>query len=324
MAVNGLFFIVSCFLLFWAGTFIINSLVRMAKFLGWKEFVVAFFVVAIASTIPNLSVGISSALHGIPELSFGDVVGGNVFDLTVTVALVVLVANGVLTKSKLVQVSSIFTLWIAILPLLLSWDKKIDRGDGIILIGFFFLYVFWLFSKKERFTQTYSGLRPSVIKEFKNFLKDIGRILFGVIFLLAGAEGIVRSSLFFANEFNLSLPVIGILIVGVGNCLPELYFALASARKGRTWMILGDIMGSVITPATLVLGIVALIHPIEIDDFSPFAIARLFLVISALFFFFAVRSGRKISTREALFLLGIYLLFVIFELFFKTELTKIL
>jgi cation:H+ antiporter len=113
------------------------------------------------------------------------------------------------------------------------------------------------------------------------------------------------------------LPLIGILVVGVGNCLPEIYFAIISARKGQTWMILGDLMGSIITPATLVLGLVALIHPIEIVDFSPFAIARFFLIISALFFFFCVRSGRKITRKEAIFLLFVYIAFVATELIFK-------
>jgi Ca2+/Na+ antiporter len=67
-------------------------------------------------------------------------------------------------------------------------------------------------------------------------------------------------------------------------------------------------------PATLVLGIVALICPIKITDFSPLIIARFFLIVSALFFFFFVRTGRKITKKEAFFLLGIYLLFVLVEI----------
>ena len=310
-------FIVSFLLLFWAGTFIIGSLMRIAKFLGWKEFVVAFFVIALASTIPNFFVGISSAFHKIPQLSFGDVVGGNMVDLTLAVALVVLVAKGLSTEGRLVQASSVFTMIVAILPLFLILDGVLGRGDGIILIGFFFFYVFWIFSKKERFAKVYDGQKVPLIKGLKIFLKDIGKIGLGIILLLAGAEGIVRSALFFANDLNLSLPLIGILVIGVGNCLPEIYFAIVSARKGQTWMILGDLMGSIITPATLVLGLVALIHPIEIVDFSPFAIARFFLIISALFFFFCVRSGRKITRKEAIFLLFVYIAFVATELIFK-------
>ncbi|HEB46106.1 MAG TPA: sodium:calcium antiporter, partial [Candidatus Nealsonbacteria bacterium] len=299
-----------------AGTFIIDSLMRIAKFLRWKEFVVAFFVIAIASSIPNFFVGISSALHGIPQLSFGDVVGGNIVDLTVAVALVVLITKGLPTTSNLIQVSSLFTILIAILPVVLILDGTLGRVDGILLIGFFFFYVFWLFSKKERFIKVYDGQKLPIVKELKTFFKDIGRVAIGIILLLLGAEGIVRSASFFAISFNLSLPIIGVLIVGTGNALPEIYFAIASARKGRTRMILGDLMGSVIIAATLVLGTVALIHPIEISDFSPFAIARLFLIISAIFFFFFIRTGRKITRKEALFLLLIYLIFLVSEIFF--------
>ena len=107
------------------------------------------------------------------------------------------------------------------------------------------------------------------------------------------------------------------LIVGLGNALPEICFAIASARKGQTWMILGNLMGSVIVLVTLVLGIVALLCPIEIPekDFSPFAIARIFLVISALFFFICVRTDQKITKKEALILVGVYILFVLSEIF---------
>ena len=312
-----LIFIFSIFLLFWSGTFIVDSLMRVAKFLRWKEFVVAFFVIAIASSIPNLFVGISSALHGIPQLSFGDVVGGNVVDLTVAVALAVLIAKGLPATSNLVQVFSLFTILIAVLPVFLILDGTLGRGDGILLIGFFFFYVFWLFSKKERFIKVYDGQKTPITKGIKFFFKDIGKIVIGIIFLLLGAEGIVMSASFFAISLNLSLPIIGILIVGLGNALPEVYFAIASARRGQTWMILGNLMGSVIIAATLVLGIVALINPIEIPDFSPFTIARFFLIISAIFFFFFIRTGRKITTKETLFLLAIYINFFITEIIIK-------
>jgi Ca2+/Na+ antiporter len=107
---------------------------------------------------------------------------------------------------------------------------------------------------------------------------------------------------------------VGILVVGLGNAIPETYFAIIAARKARNWMILGDLMGSVIVATTLVLGIVALIHPIEIVNFSPFAIARFFLIISAMFFLFFVRTERKITTKEALCLLGLYITFVLVEI----------
>lgn len=314
-----LIFIISCFLLYFSGKGIIESLIRIARFFGWKEFVVAFFIMAFAASLNNLFVGISSALHKIPQLSLGDVIGGNVIDLTIAVALAVLFAKGreIIAESRVIQTTSIFTMIAAILPLILILDKEISRIDGVILIIFFLFYIGWLFSKKERFSKVYNGNQLSILKEFKIFLTDLGRIILGVIFLLVAAEGIVRSTQFFAESFNLPLILIGILIVGVGNALPETYFAIVSARKGETWMILGDLMGAVIVSATLVLGTVALIYPIKILNPSPLLIARFFLIISALFFFFFVRTDKKITKKEALFLLSLYLIFVLTEILTK-------
>ncbi len=310
-------FIISCIILYFSGEWVISGLMRLAKFLGWREFVVAFLVMAFAASFPNLFVGISSALHKIPELSFGEVVGGNVVDLTLAVAIAALIAKGLPAASRTVQATSIFTIIIAVLPLLLILDGILTRGDGIILILCFGLYMLWLFSKKERFTRIYDNIKEPILKEFKLFFKDLGKVILGLILLLFAAEGIVRSARFFAESLNFPLALVGILIVSLGNALPETYFAIASARKGETWMILGDLMGAVVFPATLVLGIVALICPIQISDISSIAIARLFMIISALFFFFFVRTDRKITKREAFFLLTIYITFVLVEILAK-------
>jgi len=310
-------FIGSCALLFWSGKWLIEVLIRMAKFLEWREFVVAFIIIAIAASIPNFFVGITSAFHGIPQLSFGDVVGGNLVDLTLAVALATLFAKGLPAESRMVQTSAIFTMFVAILPLLLILDGTLGRGDGILLISVFFFYLFWLFSKKERFTKVYGSKKNSVIKQFRVFIKDLGRLILGVALLLLAAEGIVRSALFFSQSLDLSLALVGILIVGLGNAIPETYFAVIAARKVKNWMILGDLMGSVIMASTLVLGIVALIYPIEIPDFSPYAVARFFLIISAMFFLFFVRTDRKITKKEALFLFLIYITFVTVEILTK-------
>ena len=82
-------------------------------------------------------------------------------------------------------------------------------------------------------------------------------------------------------------------------------------------MVLGSLMGSVVIISTLVLGIVALIYPIQITDLSPFAVARFFLLISALFFLVFIRTDRKITAKEAIFLLFLYASFVIAEILIK-------
>jgi len=81
-------------------------------------------------------------------------------------------------------------------------------------------------------------------------------------------------------------------------------------------MVAGNLMGSIIFPVTLVLGVVALICPIRIIDFSPFFIGRFFLIISAVFFLIFIRTGKRISKKEAILLLFIYISFILTEILF--------
>jgi len=313
-----LIFLICCTLLYFSAEWVIGGLTRISRFLGWREFVVAFFVMAIAASLPNLFVGITSALHKIPQLSFGDVAGNNLVALTLAMALAVFFAGGSIpAESRTVQTTSIFTIIAAILPLLLILDGVLGKGDGIVLVLCFLAYIFWLFSKKERFTRVYDEHKPPITKGFSRLLEDLGKVILGAIFLVLAAQGIVSSAQFFAKNFNVSITLIGVLIIGLGSALPEIYFAIASAKKGETWMILGNLMGAVIVPATLVLGIVALICPIKIVNFSPLVIARFFLIISAFFFFFFVRTDRKITEKEGFFLFLIYISFLITEIIIK-------
>ncbi len=314
----SLLFLFCCLLLYFSGDWVVGGLMRTARFLGWKEFVVAFFVMAFAASLPNFFVGITSALKGIPELSFGDIAGNNLVALTLAVGLAALFAKkGIPAESRAIQTTSVFTLAAAILPLILIWDGELSRPDGGILILFFLFYLFWLFSKKERFSKIYNEGESLITKDFKNFVRDIIKVFFGIVFLIIAAQGIVASAQFFAQAFNFPLVMVGVLITGLGSALPEIYFAVISARKDEGWMILGNLMGAVIVPATLVLGIITLICPIKIVDFSPFVIARIFLIISTLFFFFFIKTGRHLTKKEAFILMGIYIIFILVEILTK-------
>jgi cation:H+ antiporter len=300
-----------------SGELIVKSLIKIAKFLGWKEFVVSFLVMAIIGSLPNLFVGISAALHNVPELSFGDIIGGNVVDMTLAVALAAIFAKKAIpAKSKTIHGTLLFTVMAAILPILLIWDNNLSRIDGVIMISFFFLYIAWLFSKKERFIKVCED-KAAPTESFKASFSGIFKIIFCLAVFAVASEGIVRSAKYFAVAFDWPIVLIGLLIVGLGNCAPEIFFAISSARKRMEWMILGDLMGTIVAPATLVLGIVALINPIYITDFSPFGVARIFLMIAIVFFFFFIKNDSQISKKEAVFLLFIYIAFIMTEVFLR-------
>lgn len=318
MIFHILLVVFSALVLFRAASWLVQGIGKVAHYLQWSEFVIAFFVMAVGGSLPNLFIGFSAITHGIPELSFGDIVGNSVVDLTLVAALAVLIGSDLVAEGKLVQTSSFLTISIALLPLLLILDGVLGRGDGIALIIVFLVYSLWMFSKRKFYQETFDGNLKPPLKRFRNFLGGLGQIVIGGVLLIASAEGIVRSANFFAETFAIPVTLIGILGLGLGSALPELYFAIAAARRGKSWIILGEITGSVIILTTLVLGIVASISPIVVHDFSPFAFARFFMILSALFFLIFMRTGRKITRKEAWILIALYLAFVAVELFTKS------
>jgi cation:H+ antiporter len=313
-----LIFLISIGILTLAGSILMNSLMKVSNFLGWRDFVVAFLLVSLGTSLPDLLLGVSSALRGVPQLSFGDVVGGNIVDFTLVIALAVLVGGNLPTKGSFLQSSILITSFVSILPLILIFDKTLSRLDGILLILCFLFYVKWLFTEKKNFLELKDSFSNNahLIPDFTEFLKGVFGLILGFFLLLFSADSVVKSAISIAQFFALPIAILGILLTGLGNSLPELYFAILAARKkGSSGLILGDVLGSVVFLSTLILGIVALIQPIQIVDFSPFLIARFILILTAVLFFIFSKTNQVLSRREALILILIYFIFAFSEIF---------
>lgn len=311
-----LLFIISSLVLFFSSSRLIDNLMMLSRFLSWREFVASFFVMSLATSLPNFFIDINAAISGVPELAFGDIVGGNILDLTLAIALTVILGKTFLpAKSEMVQTSAIFTVAIAILPLLMIFDGNLSTVDGLLLILSFLIYTGWIFSKNGRFKKYYNrGRKEKIVIKKKEAIVAGGWILLFSGLMFVASEGIIISAQKFSEIFKIGLPAVGILIVGVANCVPETYSSIICARKKQTWSILGNLMGSVLICSTLVLGLVAIIHPIQNIDFSPFFIARMFLALAALFFLIVIRTDEKITRNEGIILLVIYIMFIICEI----------
>lgn len=300
---------------------LVKILIGISSFLAIKEFIVAFFILAFASALPNLFLGISSALNGIPQLSLGDIIGNNLIALTLAVALGVLFSKNkeIETNSRTVQSTTFFTLVAALLPLILILDHQLSRADGLILILSFLTYLFWLFSKKERYQKFYQNEKEIskidvTFKKFRIFIKNILMLLVLIVAIFIVSQFIVFSAQLITKQLGISLIFFGLIVTGLANAMPEIYFAINTAKQEENWMVLGNLMGSIIFPATLILGLIALIHPIDIIDISSISLARFFMIGALIFFFIFIQTNKKISKKEAIFLLIIFAFYIFCEL----------
>jgi|AntAceMinimDraft_16_1070373.scaffolds.fasta_scaffold02910_6 cation:H+ antiporter len=315
-----LLFIVACLILAKAGAWTVRSLMRIADFLNWKKFIVASLLMGLVSSMPEFFVGITASLSGKSELSFGNIIGSNIILLTLIIGVAVLLGGKIKLRGKIIQRSLLFAGLYALLPLLLIIDGEASQIDGVILIIALVFYFRELILSQRRFKKTFLNKDEETevtVKNLRLFFKDLTVFLLSFALIILSAQAIVFFGTRLAQQFNLSLVVIGALVVALGTSLPELTFGIRSVIMKEKEMVLGNIFGSIVVNSTLVLGITCLISPFRIYDPSLYLCAFIFTGVVVLMFLVFSKTGDEITKKEAKILLFLYTLFVIVQLLLK-------
>ncbi len=305
----GLFF-ASCLVLIVLGMVLVKSLVKLAAFLRLTEFFAAFILMAICTSLPELFVGISSALAGAPAFALGNVIGSNIIDLTLVAGIAVLLARGIKIEADVIRQEVYGMVILAALPMVLMFiGRELSRFDALILIGAFCIYFYKMIT---------SG-RARLHGKFENRVNPWLGLGSFLVFIAAGA------GLYFASSWvvkyggeiavELALPpiVVGLFLVALGTSLPELTFSIRAALTKHSQLAIGDLVGAVVVNSTLVLAVTAMIHPI-VNSFFIFLSSAMFMIAITVLFATYVVSGRKLSWREGVSLIIFYVLFAIIEL----------
>ncbi|MFA5051294.1 MAG: sodium:calcium antiporter [Patescibacteria group bacterium] len=293
-----------CVVLFRSSMWMVKSLNFLANYYQVPEFAMAFVLAGLATSLPELTVGILSGLNKISVLSLGNILGANFADITLILGLPILLIKGLKIETKFIKSNIIYTFLIVIFPLLLLLDGQISRLDGVTLIILYILYIIFLFQRKSESSETF------VKKSKKDLWKNISLFILGIVFLLISAKMIVWASQSIAQQLNVRLFIIGVFLLALGTTMPELSFNL-KAGKNHPDMILGNILGSVAVNSSLILGIVAIISPIVVLNIQMVLTTVIFLIGAFALLAFLGRTEKQLSWREGLVLIFIYIGFLI-------------
>jgi cation:H+ antiporter len=274
---------------------------RIARAFRISEFVVSFFVVSFISCSPEATVSIISAINGVPEFGLGALLGSNVADLALVFGIVALFsANGVKVKSQILR-NDLFYLVLLLVPIILGFDGHLSREDGLVLVLSGVAFLGTLAMQSHLFRKRYNNAKSH--EWAGNFLL----LVLSLAFLVAGAYFTVRFGVDFANSVQIPPFLVALTMVSIGSCMPEMIFSLKAVRAGHDSLALGDVLGTVIIDATMLVGVLALISPF---DFNP-NIVR----VTGVMMFFAgvlavmfIKSGKVLTRKEGLLLLLFYLL----------------
>ncbi len=283
----------------------LRAAISLSHAVGWSAFAVSVVVVCV-SILPEAIVSALAAAGGVPALGLGTLLGSNVADLTLVFGVVALLSPRALTvQSAFIKKDHLYLAFLA-LPLALGFGGAYSRLDGVLLIA---SSVFFLFLMRERAAA--GGRMPINLNGF-TFAKSIAVLLTALAVLAASSFYTVEYAVMLARGLGMAPALIGLLVIAIGTTLPELLFSLRAARKRHTTLALGDILGTVIADATLVLGVMALIRPFS---FNPrfIILTGFFMLLGGIFSLSLLRSGRALTRGEGAMLVAFYAAFAALE-----------
>ncbi|MBQ6888198.1 MAG: calcium/sodium antiporter [Lachnospiraceae bacterium] len=233
---------------------------KIADKLGIPQLVIGLTIVAMGTSAPETAVSISAALKGSADIAVGNVVGSNIMNILVILGITSIIIPLSVQKSTVkyeIPFMIIITVIFAVLGLT---DNEIFRGDGLILLGLFIIYLAYLF----RMAKKGQAVTEEVEEDGKqdSVLKMIVLIVIGVVLIVLGSNVSVDAAKTLATIFGMDEKLIGLTIVALGTSLPELVTSVTAGLKGKADIAIGNIVGSNIFNILLVIGVSAMITPV--------------------------------------------------------------
>lgn len=293
LALDVVFVFVSILALWKGADYLVEAAAHIAHRLGVSELVIGLTVVAFGTSAPELVVSLVAALKGQSDISVGNVVGSNIFNLGFILGAVALLRT-IRTSRLLVYRDGIFLVGASLLLLVFFLDLHIARWEGIVMLAILIGYIVFLIV--SRHLEVAEELPKG---EFS--VQDIFKLLGGLAAVVAGGYLFVYSASDLARQLGMSEWAIGVTIVAAGTSAPELATSLLAAIRGRHGISAGNLIGSDIFNILGVLGIAAIVSPMTLN---AGAMSSLYMLCGlVVLVVIMMRTGWRISRLEGLLLI---------------------
>lgn len=278
----------------WKGAdLLVESAARIAHRLGMSQLIIGLTVVAFCTSAPELMVSLVASIRGQADISIGNVVGSNIFNLGFILGGVALLRT-VRTSASLVYRDGLVLIVVSGLLFFFLRDQELSRGEGITMLALLAGYLMYLIL--GRHAETAEELPAG---DFAR--SDIFRLVGGAAAVVLGGHFFVEHASNLARHLGMSEWAIGVTIVAAGTSAPELATSLMAAVRGRHGLSAGNLIGSDIFNILGVLGIAGTVSPMMIRSEatgSLIMLCGLVLVVVIM-----MRSGWRLSRTEGAFLI---------------------
>ena len=267
MIVNYLGILAGLVLLVYGADRFVEGAAAIARYLGMPPLLIGLTIVGIATSAPEILVGVVAALEGKTEIAIGNAIGSNIANIGLVLGFTVMLMPVTIT-SPTIKREFIFMLPAIALAFGLLIDRNLSYIDAwILLLGLAasILAVIYL-SRKSARTDPLRNEFEIEIPERPNIGRSIFWFLLGLAFLLGGAYVLVECAVIVAKHFGLSDLIIGLTIIAIGTSLPELAASIIAVKKNEADIAIGNVIGSNMFNMLAVIGIPGMIHATDFDS----------------------------------------------------------
>lgn len=311
---NLLFSVTGFIPLIFGANWLVSGASAVAKKKNISNLVIGLTIVAFGTSSPELVVNVLSAVSGNSGFSFGNVVGSNIINILVILGLSALIYP-MAVKSPTIWIEIPLCFLSAIILVVLASDQFLDgtaiamvsRSDGLILLGFFFVFIYYSWFAMKRGDEEHA-IQVKAISTKKSWIMIIG----GMVLLAGGGQLIVHFAEKFAIDFGIPDRIIGLTVLSVGTSLPELTTSVVAALKKNVDISIGNIIGSNLFNTFLILGTSATIQPIALEKGAGLDLWINVLATLLVFIFVFTRKGRMIDRLEGGIMITIFIAYIVY------------
>lgn len=287
-------------LLLWKGAdWLVEGASRIARRFNISELVIGLTLVAMGTSAPEFAVSINAALAGQSDISVGNIVGSNVFNLGFILGSCALI-RPISTSRPLVYRDGGFLLLITLALLAFLYNLSLSRWEGAVLLALLVGYGILLWSRRTSLEEVEV---PEEGAQNTSTAKDSAWVVVGLAMVVGGAELLVYGASGVARAFGMSDWAIGVTVVAAGTSAPEVVTSLTAALKDKHGISAGGLIGSDIFNVLGVLGLAACIRPLNMAPAGRESLILLVGMVALTVVF--MRSGWRLSRTEGALLLVI-------------------
>ena len=303
-------------LLIKGATWLVSGATAIASRLGISDLVIGLTIVSMGTSMPELIISVIASVKGNPGLATGNVFCSNIANVLLILGSTAVICDLPLQRSTILSelpFSLAAALLIGFLANSALWyepanDLNISRGDGIIILFFFFLFLTYILVVAKDGQKTPDMTEAAPVPMTRNILL----IVAGILSLFIGGKWVVDGAVHIAGLLGLSETLIGLTVVALGTSLPEMVTSIMAALKKNTDIAVGNAIGSNIFNLLWILGVSAVIRPLPFNVASNVDI--LAVIASSCLVLLALIIGRRLIIKrlEGIVFLAAYTVYLIF------------